>query len=198
MGKLFGIAADEPGALADMVGADIRSTHHAWPAGVAERFQFIEQPVGAASSQISAIFKSEPARPALSDQPHGLEIEARPFPFDPLALRVGAADVLAGRRADDDVGQASEVGNKSSCREVADIGVESDMRKILRIEDAPPFHDLAGGDGDEACAVQAEGPAAGGAAEQIEHAQRQGKTHARHGHTPTFRRFSQAACWALM
>ena len=31
-----------------MVGADIVSTHHARFAGVAERFQFIEQPVSAA------------------------------------------------------------------------------------------------------------------------------------------------------
>ncbi len=138
-----------------MVGADIRSTHHAWPAGVAERFQLVEQPVGAASSQVRAVFKSEPARPALSDQADGLEVETGPLALDSLAFGVGAADVLAGRRSDDDVGQASEVGNKSSCREVADIGVESDMRKILRIEDAAPFHDLAGGDCDKARPVQA-------------------------------------------
>ncbi len=62
VGKLFGIAADEPGALADMVGADIRSTHHAWPASVAERFQLVEQPVGAASSQIRAHMGTFPAR----------------------------------------------------------------------------------------------------------------------------------------
>ena len=188
IGKLPWVAADEPGPLADMIGADIRSTHHAWPAGVAERFQLIEQPVGAASSQIRAVLKSEPARPAVSDQADGLKVEARPFALDPPALGVGARDVLAGRRADDDLGQASEIGNKSSCREGADIGVESDMRKILRIEDAPPFHDLAGGDGDKAGAMQAERPAARGTAEEIQHAH----------HPPTLRRFSHAACWALV
>lgn len=177
-----------------MVGADIRSTHHAWPAGVAERFQLIEQPVRAASSEITAILKSEPARAALSDQADGLEIEARSLPLDPLALRVGAADVLAWWRSDDDVGQAAEVGNKSSCREVADIRVESDMREILRIKDAAPFHDLAGGDGDEARAMQAEAPAARGGAEEVEHPQRREKGRVRHGHTPIFRRFSHAAC----
>ena len=181
-----------------MVGADIRSTHRAWPAGVAERVQRIEQPVGAASSQVSAVLKSEPARPALSDQADGLEIEARAFALDPLAPRVGAGDVLAGWRADDDVGQAAEVGNKSSCREGADIRVESDMREILRIEDASPFHDLAGGEGDEAGAMQAEAPADGGAAEEIEHAQRQGQEGLFRGHSATLRRFSQAACWALV
>ncbi|KGJ12735.1 hypothetical protein IT40_01050 [Paracoccus versutus] len=198
MGKLFGVAADEPGPLADMVGADIRSTHHAWPAGVAERFQLVEQPVGAASSEHRAVLKSEPARPAFSDQADGLEVETGPFALDALALRVGAGDILAGRRSDDDLGQASEVGNKSSCREVADIGVESDMRKILRIEDAAPFHDLTGGEGDEARPMQAERPAARGAAEEIERTQRQGKGRPRHGHAPTLRRFSQAACWALV
>src|SRR6218665_914775 len=100
-----------------MVGADIRSTHHARLNGVAERFQFSEQPVSAASSEVTAVFKSEPARAAISDQADGFEVEARPFAVDPLALRVGAGDVLAGRAADDDVGQESEVGNKSSCRE---------------------------------------------------------------------------------
>jgi hypothetical protein len=181
-----------------MVGADIRSTHHAWPAGVAERIQLAEDPVRAASSQVRAVFKSEPARPAVSDQPDGLEVEARAFALDTLALRVGAADVLAGRRADDDLGQAAEVGNKSSCREVADIRVESDMREVLRIEDAPPFHDLAGRDCDEARPVQAQRPAAGGAAKEVEHAQRQGKVVAICEHQPTLRRFSHAACWALV
>lgn len=151
-----------------MVGADIRSTHHARPAGVAERIHLAEDPVGAASSQISAIFKSEPARSAISDQADGLKVEPRPFPVDAPALRVGAADILAGRAADDDVGKESEVGNKSSCREGPDVLVESDMGIVLCIKDAPPFDDLAGGDGDEARAVQAEGPAAGGSAEEIQ------------------------------
>jgi len=59
-----------------MVGADIRSTHHARFAGVAERFQLIEQPVSAASSEISAVLKSEPARAAISDQADRFEVEA--------------------------------------------------------------------------------------------------------------------------
>ena len=155
VGKLFGVVADEPGPLADMVGADIISTHHARFDGVAERFQFIEQPVSAASSEIRAVFKSEPARAAISDQADGFEIEARPFAVDPFAFRVGAGDVLARRAADDDVGQESKVGNKSSCREGANVLVESDMGIVLCIKDAPPFDDF-GGDGDEAGAVQAE------------------------------------------
>lgn len=139
-----------------MIGADIVSTHHARFAGVAERFQFIEQPVSAASSEIRAVLKSEPARPAISDQPHGFEVEARAFALDPLALGVGAADVLARRAADDDVGQDSKIGNKSSCRKDAHVLVKSDMGIVLCVEDAPPFDDFTGGDGDEAGSVQAE------------------------------------------
>lgn len=138
-----------------MVGADIRSTHHARFAGVAERFQFIEQPVSAASSEISAVLKSEPARAAISDQADRFEIEARAFAFDPLAFGVGAGDVLARRRSDDDVGEETEVGNKSSCCEFADVFVEPDMGIVLRVEGTAPFHDLAGGHSDEAGAVQA-------------------------------------------
>ncbi|EQB02952.1 hypothetical protein V475_18910 [Sphingobium baderi LL03] len=90
VGKLAGVEADKPRTFADMVGADIFSTHHARFAGVAERLQFIEQPVSAASSQISAVLKSEPARAAISDQADGFEVEARPFALDPLAFGVGA------------------------------------------------------------------------------------------------------------
>ena len=171
-----------------MVGADIRSTHHAWPAGVAERLQLIEDPVRAASSQISAVFKSEPARAALCDQADGFEVEARAFALDPPAFGVGAADVLAGRAADDDVGQEAKVGNKSSCREGTHIFVESDMGIVLCVKDAPPFDDLAGSDGDEAGAVQAERPAAGGGTEQIKRAH----------HGRMSRRLSQAACCAFV
>lgn len=92
-----------------MVGADIVSTHHARFAGVAERFQRSEQPVSTASSEISAVLKSEPARAAISDQADGFEVEARPLAFDSLAARVGAGDVLARRRSDDDVGEHPKV-----------------------------------------------------------------------------------------
>lgn len=151
-----------------MVGADIVSTHHARLAGVAERFQFIEQPVSAASSEIRAVLKSEPARTAVSDQTDGFEVEARSFAFDALAFGVCAGDILAWRAADDDVREESEIGNKSSCRETAHVAVDEDMRIVLCVEDAAPFDDLAGGNGDEAGAMQAERPAARCCAEQVE------------------------------
>ena len=151
-----------------MVGADIVSTHHARFDGVAERFQFIEQPVSAASSQISAVLKSEPARAAISDQADGFEVEARPFALDAFPLGVGAGDILARRAADDDVGKDAKVGNKSSCRESTDVVVDADMRIVLCVKDAPPLDDFAGGYGEEAGAMQAERPASGRCAEQVE------------------------------
>jgi hypothetical protein len=73
----------------------------------------------------------------------------------PFPLGVGVADVLARRASDDDVREVSEVANKSLCRERSDIFVDEDMGIVLRVEDAAPFDDFAGGDGDEASAVQA-------------------------------------------
>ena len=175
-----------------MVGADMVSTHHARFAGVAERFQRIEQPVSAASSEVTAVLKSEPARAAISDQTDGFEVETGALALDPFAFGVGAGDILARRAADDDVGEESEIGNKSSCREGSDVVVEADMREILRIADAPPFDDLAGGDGDEAGAVQAERPAARRGAEEIEGGEALPGDDARHG--VTSRRRSQARC----
>ena len=151
-----------------MVGADVVSTHHTRLDGVAERFQLAEHPVSAASSEVRAVFKSEPARAAISDQTGGFEIEAGAFALDPFAFGVGAGDILARRAADDDVGEESEIGNKSSCGERSDVVVKADMGEILRVKDAPPFDDLAGCDRDEAGAMQAERPAARRRAEQVE------------------------------
>lgn len=154
-----------------MAGADISSTHHARFAGVAERLQRIKQPVRTASSEVSAVLKSEPARAALSDQADGFAVEARPRAVDPFAPGVGAADILARRAARDEVWQETEVGNKSPCRESADVVVEADMGIVLRVEHAPPWNDLAGGNGDETHTVQAQRPAAGRPREQVQHAE---------------------------
>lgn len=153
-----------------MVGADIRSTHHARLAGVAERVQLAEQPVSAASSQISAVLKSGPARAAISDQADGFEVKARPFALDPFATGVGAGDVLARRATDDDVGKDAKVGNKLSCRESTDVVVDADMGIVLCVKDAPPLDDFAGSNSEETGSVQAQRPAAGGGAEQVESA----------------------------
>jgi len=96
VGKLFCVTADDPRALPLMIGADVVATNHDRPAGVVEAFQLTEHPVSAASSEVSAVLKSEPTRADFSDDADGFKEEPRPFAIDALAFGVGAADVLAG------------------------------------------------------------------------------------------------------
>ncbi|OGT55462.1 MAG: hypothetical protein A3E01_09130 [Gammaproteobacteria bacterium RIFCSPHIGHO2_12_FULL_63_22] len=142
-----------------MVGSDVRSTYHERPAGVADVFQCSEHGVSAPSSDISAVLKSEPTRAALSDDADGFKEEAGPFAFDAFAFGVGAADVLAWRRSDDDGWKLSNISQKSLCGESADIFINRNPRIVLRIEDAAPFDGLARGNGGEASAVHSQRPA---------------------------------------
>jgi hypothetical protein len=151
-----------------VVGADIASTNHERPAGVAELFQCSEDGVSAASSEISAVLKSEPTRADFSDDADCLEEEARPLAFDALAFGVGGADVLAGRTSDDDAGAKPEIAKKLLSGESSDIVVHPDARVVLEVERATPSYALAGRDGAKAGAVHAERPAARRRTEQVE------------------------------
>lgn len=104
VGNLGDVASDDPAPGALVIGSDVASTNHERPAGVAECFQRSENGVSAPSSEIRAVFKSEPTRAAFSDEADGIEVEAAALAFDAFAFGVGAADVLARRAADDDVG----------------------------------------------------------------------------------------------
>ncbi|MDO8800068.1 MAG: hypothetical protein Q7J39_06995 [Phenylobacterium sp.] len=90
------VAADEPGPGAFVVPANagrdfsVANTDHEWPAGVAEFRQCIDDPVCPASSEISAVLKSEPTRADLSDDADSFEEEAGSFAVDAFALGVGA------------------------------------------------------------------------------------------------------------
>lgn len=165
---LVGVATNDPDSGSDVVGADISSTNHDRPAGVAKALQAGKNPVCPLSSEISAVLQSEPTRTAFSDDACRLKEEAAPRPVDPFALGiVGAGDVLAGGRPNDDVWKSSKVGEESISRERADIVIDADIGVVLAIEGAPPVDHLAGGNGLEACAVQAKRPAAGRRAEEI-------------------------------
>lgn len=152
-----------------MVGSNVASTNHDRPAGVADCLQCSDDGVSAASSEISAVLKSEPTSSDFVDDADGFEVEARALPFDAFALGVGAADILAGRGADDDGRKSSKISEKSVCRKCADIVVNLHAWIVFGIERAPPGFDFAGGDRRETSAVHAEGPAPGGSAEQVEH-----------------------------
>nr|WP_263489892.1 hypothetical protein [Mesorhizobium sp. BR1-1-12] len=125
--------SDKPASLALVVGADVSSTDHKRPAGVADCFQRIDDPVCASSSEISAILKSEPTRSAFVDKADGFEVEAAPFAVDTFALGVGAADVLARRAADDDVGKSNTIPNKSLCGKGGDVVINRDSGVVLAV-----------------------------------------------------------------
>jgi hypothetical protein len=148
-----------------MIGADVSSTNHAWPAGVVDCLQRNLDGVKAASSEISAVLKSEPTRAALSDDADGFEVEARPLAFDAASFGVGAADILAWGTADNDGRKSSKISEKSVCRKGADIVIDLHVRVVFGIESAAPCFDFAGGHRGEASAVHAERPTAGGGAE---------------------------------
>jgi hypothetical protein len=96
------IAPDKPRSSAGVVGSDVVSTDHERPAGVADCLQCPDDPVCPASSEISAVLKSEPTRADLSDDADGFEVEPGALALNALPLGVGAADILAGGGADDD------------------------------------------------------------------------------------------------
>jgi hypothetical protein len=146
----------EPASLALVVGPDVSSTDHKRPAGVADGLQRIDDPVCASSSEISAILKSEPTRLAFVDKSDGLEIEATALAVDALAFGVRAADVLAGRRPDDDVGKPNTVPNKSVCGKGCDVVIDMHSGVVLGIEGAPPGDDFARRYGVESGAVHAQ------------------------------------------
>lgn len=152
-----------------MVGPDVASTDHKRPAGVAEFFHRNEDGVSTASSEISAVLKSDPTRSALSDNTDDFEDEAAALAFDTRTIGVGAGDVLAGIGGDEKFGKSSNVGSHLVRCERPDVVIDFHSGVVLGIEGAAPFDPFAGGHGLEARAVQAERPASCGGAEQIEH-----------------------------
>ena len=152
-----------------MVGPDVASTDHKRPAGVAEFFHRNEDGVSTASSEISAVLKSDPTRSALSDNTDDFEDEAAALAFDARAIGVGAGDVLAGIGGDEKFGKSSNVGSHLVRCERPDVVIDFHSGVVLGIEGAAPFDPFAGGHGLEARAVQAERPASCGGAEQVEH-----------------------------
>jgi hypothetical protein len=169
VGNLCKVAPDEPAAGSLVIGSDVASTNHDRPAGVADCLQCSDDGVSAPSSEISAVLKSEPTRADFSDDADGFEVEARALAFDAFPLGVGAADILAGRRADDDGRKSSKISEKSVCRKGADIVVNLHAWIVFGIERATPGFDLACGDRRETGAVHTEGPAPSGRAEKVEH-----------------------------
>ena len=126
-----------------MVGADVRSTHHGRFEGVAERFQCVENPVNSSISDANDILKSAPTRAAFSDNSDGFEIEPCPPSIDAAAFRVGCAGILARGASDNAIGEVSEIGNNSICREASHVVIKLHPWEILRKHGAAPRIELA-------------------------------------------------------
>jgi len=144
------------------------STNHDRPAGVAECFQRSEHCVSSSSSEIRAVLKSEPTRASFSDNSDCFEEEAAALAFDAFAFGVGAGNVLAGWASDDCVGEISEIGNNSICREGSNVIVEHHARVIHGIECTAPIDELTCSDCLKSGPVEAERPATSGRAEKVE------------------------------
>lgn len=150
-----------------MVGSDVPSTDHKRPAGVAEGFQCSEDGVSSPSSEIRAVFKSEPTRADLSDDADSFEVEPAALAFDTFAFGIGAGDVLAGWASDDNGRKSSEISKKLICCERTDIVIDANLWIVLLVERSSPVDEFASGDGPEAGPVHSEGPSAGRCAEKI-------------------------------
>jgi hypothetical protein len=155
---LLDVAPDDPTPGPFVIGSDVTSTDHKRPAGVAECFQCSEDGVSSPSSEIRAVFKSEPTRADFSDNADSFEVEAAALAFDAFAFGVGAADVLAGGASDDNGRKSSEISKKLICCERADIVVDSDTGIVLLIKRAAPVDEFTCGYGIEAGTVHAKRP----------------------------------------
>lgn len=152
---MLDIAPDDPTPGPFVIGSDVSSTNHKRPAGVAEFFQRSEDGVSAPSSEIRAVFKSEPTRTALSDDADGFEVEPAALAFDTFTFGVGAGDVLARRASDDDGRKSSEISKNSICREGANIVIYPDAWVILLVKSTAPIDELASRHCREACPMHA-------------------------------------------
>jgi hypothetical protein len=126
-----------------VIGSDVSSTNHKRPAGVAECFQCREDGVSSPSSEIRAVFKSEPTRTDFSDDADSFEVEAAALTFDAFAFGVGAGDVLAGRASDDNGRKSSEISKKLICCERTDIVIDANLWIVLLVESSAPIDELA-------------------------------------------------------
>lgn len=116
----------------------------------------MRDPVIAENSEARRVLKRAPNRSDFPDDADGLEEEAAALAIDALAFGVGRADVLARRASDDDIGEASEISQKSSCGKLSDIGIHPRVGMGGSEGGAAPLIDLTRGDGAIAGAMHAE------------------------------------------
>jgi hypothetical protein len=92
----------DPDAVAAVRRADVVSTHHERPAGVAARLQVTEHGICAATAQGRHVLDEHPAWLELADDAGEFPPEAAPMPGEPDAFSC-RRDVLVGEAAGDEI-----------------------------------------------------------------------------------------------
>jgi hypothetical protein len=98
-----GQSPDDPDAVASVRGADVSSTHHERPAGVARRLQVAEDDICAATAQSRHVLDEHPAWAELADNAGELPPESAAVSGVDARAFAGDRDVLAGESAGDEV-----------------------------------------------------------------------------------------------
>lgn len=83
--------------------ADVSSTHHERPAGVARRFQIAEDDICPATAQRRHVLDEHPAWPEFADDAGDLPPEATPVPVFEAGAFPRRRDILAGEAAGDEI-----------------------------------------------------------------------------------------------
>jgi hypothetical protein len=102
----------DPDSLPSVRGANVVSTHHERPSGVACFFQVLQDEVTASSSESTDVFNKNPTGSELSDESGVLEPESAAGAFLDARTFAGDGDVLARSReaSDDNVHEGKSVG----------------------------------------------------------------------------------------
>jgi hypothetical protein len=155
----------DPDPLPSVRGANVVSTHHERPSGVACFFQVLQDEVTASSSESTDVFNKNPTGSELSDESCVLEPESAAGAF--LYTRTFASDghVLAGEAAADEVDSS---GNRSGC-ELSYVIVDRHSGPASREDRLAVRFDFAKGHGlESARSVEAKADTAD-TAEEIQH-----------------------------
>lgn len=148
--------------------ADVESTHHERPAGVALLFQLAENPVDSSIADARNILKRKPARSDFADEADRFEVETGSHPLDPAPFGVGCAGVLAGGASGHNIDWPNSIVLELPGGELLHIVINSDAGEVSGVLPPSPLIDFTCRDSAQASSVKAEAPSAACATEEVE------------------------------
>lgn len=154
---------NDPDALPDVRGAEVRSSHHERPRGVSRLDQHVVNPVIASSSEARDVLSESPTGSQLPHDPHVFPEQSGALAVDALAAVVRFAGVLAGRAPGHNVNWSDSVSSESVGSESTHVVIDLYPWEVGRVGAPAIGLDLAGSQRAEARPVQPEGPATSGA-----------------------------------